>query len=201
MPGKTGTKLQKAMPYLLIGLALLGFVASFALTYDKIQVLKNPHYIPDCNINPIISCGSVMKTQQANLFGVPNTIYGIIGFSALITVGVLMLAGGKFKRWFWQLMQLGVSAGLIFVIYLFYQGIYRIDAVCPWCFVTWLTVSALFLYVTVYNLGERIVVLPKRCDQAVAFVQKHSGDILVVWFLIIISLILNHFWYYWKTLI
>lgn len=189
------------MPYLLIGLALLGFVASFALTYDKIQVLKNPHYIPDCNINPIISCGSVMKTQQANLFGVPNTIYGIIGFSALITVGVLMLAGGKFKRWFWQLMQLGVSAGLIFVIYLFYQGIYRIDAVCPWCFVTWLTVSALFLYVTVYNLGERIVVLPKRCDQAVAFVQKHSGDILVVWFLIIISLILNHFWYYWKTLI
>ena len=32
------------------------------------------------------------------------------------------------------------------------------------------------------------------------FIQKHHGDILITWYLIIIGLILNHFWFYWKTL-
>ncbi len=198
---KTGTNLQKALPYLLIGLAIVGFVASFALTYDKIQVLKNPHYVPDCNINPIISCGSVMDKQQANLLGIPNTIYGIAGFSVLITVGVLMLAGGKFKRWFWWLMEAGVTAGLGFVIYLFTQGIYRIGAVCPWCFAVWLAVSALFVFVTAYNLTEKHIMLPNKLAPVSRFYQKHYGDILVVWYLLIVFLILNHFWFYWKTLI
>jgi hypothetical protein len=30
---------------------------------------------------------------------------------------------------------------------------------------------------------------------------RHHGDILLLWFLIIVALILKRFWYYWSTLI
>lgn len=193
--------LQKALPYIIIICGILGFIAAFALTYDKIQVLKDPSYNPNCNINPVLSCGSVMKTEQASLFGVPNTIFGIAGFSVLITVGIMMLAGAKFAKWFWWGMQAGVTAGFIFFIYLFFQGVYRINAICPWCFVVWMIMIPLFLYVSLYNLREKNITLPKRLDKSVAFAQRHHGDILAGMYIVIFFILLTHFWYYWKTLI
>ena len=77
-------KLEQIVPYILIGTALIGLLASFVLTYDKIQVLMNPLFDPGCNINPVLSCGSVMKTSQASLFGIPNSIFGI-AYSAVDT--------------------------------------------------------------------------------------------------------------------
>jgi uncharacterized membrane protein len=77
--------LPRVLPYILIVAGIIGCIASFVLTYDKIQVLQNANYEPSCNINPILSCGSVMKTEQASLFGVPNTVFGLVAYSMLFT--------------------------------------------------------------------------------------------------------------------
>lgn len=201
MAKKRELTLQKALPYIIIFCGILGFIAAFTLTYDKIQVLKNPNYDPNCNINPVLSCGSIMKTEQASLLGVPNTIFGIAGFSVLITIGIMMLAGAKFAKWFWLGLQAGVTVGFIFFIYLFFQGVYRIGAICPWCFVVWMIMIPLFLYVSLYNLREKNITLPKSFDKPVAFVQRYHGDILAGMYLIIFLLLLTRFWYYWKTLL
>jgi len=58
----TGISWQKALPYLLVTGGVIGIVASFALTYDKVQLLQHAGYKPSCNLNPVLSCGSVMKT-------------------------------------------------------------------------------------------------------------------------------------------
>jgi uncharacterized membrane protein len=201
MAKKKEITLQKVLPYIIIICGILGFIASFALTYDKIQVLKDPSYNPNCNINPVLSCGSVMKTEQASLFGVPNTIFGIAGFSVLITVGIMMLAGAKFAKWFWWGLQAGVTAGFFFFVYLFFQGVYRIGAICPWCFVVWMIMLPLFLYVSLYNLREKNITLPKNFDNVVSFAQRYHGDILASMYVVIFLILLTHFWYYWKTLI
>ncbi len=57
-----------------------------------------------------------MKTEQASLFGIPNTIFGIMGFTALATFGTLMLSGAKFKKWIWQIAQLAATVGVIFTV-------------------------------------------------------------------------------------
>lgn len=193
--------LPQVLPWILIITGIIGLLASFILTYDKIQVLKDPSYNPLCNINPIFSCGSVMDTEQASLFGVPNTIFGLVGYAVIITTGVILLAGAKLKRWYWQGMQIGATIGVVFMHYLFFQGVYRINAICPWCFVVWMITIPLFWYLTLYNLRQKNIVLAKRAEPVNAFAQRHHGDILIVWYLIIFGILLTHFWYYWKTLI
>lgn len=194
--------LARLLPYLLILFGIVGFIASFVLTYDKIHVLKNPNYDPGCNINPILSCGSVMKTEQASLFGVPNPVFGLVGFAVLTTLGICLLAGTLFKRWLWVGLQAGVTLGVIFMHYLFFQGVYRIGAICPWCFVVWMVMIPCFWLLTVHNLRERHMILTGKLGrQVVAFASTNAGNILVLWYVIIFAILLQHFWYYWSTLI
>lgn len=56
----------------------IGFLAAFTLTVEKIALLKDPSYSPSCSINPVLSCGSVMTTSQAEVFGFPNPLLGIM---------------------------------------------------------------------------------------------------------------------------
>lgn len=188
--------LEKAFPYILITSGMLGLLASFALTIDKIKILKDPNYIPDCNINPIFSCGSVMNSPQAEFLGVPNTIFGIVAFSVILTVGFGLIFGAKYKPLFWKLFNLGIMAGLGGVIYLFYQGVYRINAICPWCALTWVVVIALTMYVTLWNLRNKHLIEPKQLKKPVAFLQKNHTGVLLLIYVAIIVLLLNHFWYY-----
>lgn len=198
---KPQLSIQKTLPYLLVAVGIIGLIASFVLTYDKIHVLTDKGYEPSCNINPILSCGSVMKTEQASLLGVPNTVFGLIAFSMLLTFGFLLAGGAKVKKWVWIGAQVAATVGVIFMHYLFFQGVYRINAICPWCFVVWIITIPTFWYITLYNLHERNINLPASMSKLSAFVQKHHGDILVVWYLVILGILLEHFWYYWSTLI
>lgn len=193
--------IKKYTPYILVVAGILGCVASFILTYDKIQVLINPAYDPSCNINPILSCGSVMRTEQASLLGVPNTIFGLMGFTALITLGVILLGGCKFKRWIWQGAQLSATAGMLFMHYLFFQGVFRINAICPWCFVVWVITIPSFWYITLYNVVESNLPTPKCLRSFEAALVRYHLEILIVWYLVILAIIAEHFWYYWSTLL
>ena len=190
--------LPKVLPYILIIAGVIGIIASFALTYDKIHVLTDNSYEPSCNINPILSCGSVMKTEQASMFGVPNTIFGLMAFSMLLTFGILLATGVKVNKRVWHAAQIAATAGLVFMLYLFFQGIYRIHAICPWCFSVWMITIPTFWYITLYNLRERNLFLPSILS---GYLQRHHGDILIACYLVIFGLILEHFWYFWSTLI
>ena len=53
-------------------------LASLTLTVEKIELLIDPSYVPSCSINPVLSCGSVMVTHQASVFGFPNPLIGIV---------------------------------------------------------------------------------------------------------------------------
>lgn len=74
-------------------LALLGLAAAFALTVDRVKLLQDPDHVPSCNFNPVLSCGSVMVTDQAQVFGFPNPFLGLIGFGVLVILGVLFARG------------------------------------------------------------------------------------------------------------
>lgn len=191
--------LPRVLPYILIAMSVIGFFASFILTYDKLQILQDVNYDPFCNINPILSCGSVMDTDQASLFGMPNTIFGLIAYSMLFTFGVLLAGGAKVKRWVWVGAQIAAVAGVVFMHYLFFQGVYRINAICPWCFVVWMVTIPIFWYITLYNLREKNIKLPSSLQPMADFAQRHHGNVLVVWYLAIFGILLERFWYYWST--
>lgn len=191
------TNLAKVLPWILILCGIIGFMASFTLTVDKMEILKNPNYNPICNINPVLSCGSVMKTKQAELFGFDNSFMGLAAFSVLITVGAAMVAGAQMKRWFWQGLQGGVTFGLIFVHWLIFNSLYRIHSLCPFCMVVWVVTITTFVYVTLYNMEHGNIKLKEKHTKAFAFVKRHHVDLVLFWLLIIAALILKQFWYYY----
>lgn len=191
---KTTYKWMQYFAWMLVVLGLVGLVASFILTIERIELLKNPEFIPSCNINPLLSCGSIMKTPQAAAFGFPNPLIGIMSFPLVITAGVVLLAGGKLKKWFWQLFNLGTLLGLLFVHWLIYQSVFNIGALCIYCMVVWTVVIPIFLYTTLWNLNQGNCKTPKACRSTVAFANRHHASILLVWYLLILGTILVQFW-------
>lgn len=190
------SKLDRILPWILIFAGTVGIIAAFIITEDKAKLLEDPNYKPSCSLNPVVSCGSVMESEQAKAFGFPNPYIGLIGFPVLITLGVLLLANSKFKRFIWLGLNAGLLFGVGFVHWLFYQSVYDIQALCMYCIAVWIVIILSFWYVTLYNLRHKNIVLPKKIQPVEKFVQKHHLDILLFWYLTITVLILHHFWYY-----
>lgn len=189
--------LDRVIPWMLVIGGVIGMICSLIISIDKVKLLQNPNFKPSCDLNPIVSCGSVMASKQGSAFGFPNPWLGLAAFATLVTVGMGIFAGAKFKRWFWLGLIAGISLGLIFAYWLLYESVYRIHALCPYCLTVDVVVITLFWYVTLYCFDQKFIVLPKRFDKAVAFARRHHLDILFVWFLVTIVIILKHFWYYY----
>lgn len=193
----SGLTLTRAIPWILIVTGAIGLICSFILTVDKMHVLDDPSYRPGCDLNPILSCGSVMDSTQSAALGFENTFIGLAGFAVVVTTGVVLLAGARLKRWYWLGMQAGLTFGILFVHWLIYNSLYRIESLCPFCMVTWVIVITSFWYVTLYNIQEKHLRTRGRIAQVATFVRRHHLDILVLWFLLILALILIKFWYYY----
>ncbi len=196
------TKLSKWLPWLLVIGSTIAVISASIISYEKVQLAENPDHTQICDINPIISCGSVMQSDQAGaFFGFPNPYIGLVGYAIVATLGVVLLTRFTLKRWLWQGMQLGLLFAVSFCMWLFYQAVYEIGALCIWCMIVWAVTIAMFWYTLLQNLRTGAVPTPKGWEKFVAFLQRHHLDILIAWYLIIIGLILHHFWYYFGTLI
>ncbi len=193
---------RRALPiYLVIG-GVVGLLASFSLSLEKLASLADPTRTALCDINPVLSCGSVMDSAQASLFGIPHSFIGIGLFSALITVGVLLLTGSKLAQWIWATL-IGVSVlGFLAVQYLVYQSIFVLQALCPWCMVVWLIVVPIFFGVTAYVMRHKLLALENSAiRKSLSFINNHGGLLLTIWFIIVAYLIIVQFWFYWSTLL
>ena len=197
-PAQSIARFKRILTPLLIGGGSLGLLASFKLTLDKMAVLANPSYVPSCDINPVVTCGSVIESAQGAAFGFPNPFLGLAGFAVVVTIGMSLLAGAKYPRWFWLGLQLGVTFGVVFVHWLIWQSLYTIGALCPYCIVVWTVTIPIFWYVTLHNLQAKNITIPAKFSK---FISKYHTEILLLWFLVIVSLILKRFWFYWTTLL
>jgi uncharacterized membrane protein len=175
----------------------IGLLASMTLTVEKINILLNPSYVPSCNINPIMSCGSVMTTSQASVLGFPNPLLGIVGFTVVVITGVLAATKVPLPRWYWAGLDLGVLVGAVFVHWLIFQSLYRIGALCPYCMVVW--VVTLTLLVVVTSIAFRASLEGSTAVVRVLFQWRWS--IAVLWFTGVFLLIMVRFWNYWSTLV
>jgi len=200
-PQRPENHLVDVLPWLLLIAGIIAMIASIMLSVEVFNRLKNPHYVPVCNLNPILSCTSVADSWQSHLFGFPNYFIGIAGYAAVAAVGGALLAGAKFKRWFWQLVESGLLLATVFITWLQFETLYRIGALCIFCMIVWVCTIPIFWYTTLYNFQAGNITTPKRAQRAIAFARRHHADILIIWFLIIILLIGKRFWYYWHTLI
>lgn len=175
---------------------VVGLIASVTLTVEKINILVNPSYVPSCSINPVLSCGSVMATPQAALFGFPNPLLGIAAFTVVVVTGVLAVSKVVLPQWYWIGLSVGTLLGAGFVHWLIFQSLYRIGALCPYCMVVWAVTIPLLVVVA------SIAFRPVIGRVAVARGLYHwRWSITALWFTAVILLIVARFWDYWSTLL
>lgn len=134
----------------LIIASIIGWWAAFQLTLDKFIQLENPAADLNCNVSVMIQCGKNLESWQGEVFGFSNPIIGLTAWMAPMVVGVALLAGARFPRWFWALFGLGVTLGVVFVGWLIGQSIYGLRSLCPWCMLTWSVMIPTFIATIVH---------------------------------------------------
>lgn len=167
--GSSLPTMTQARPFgwLLVITGAVGWLAAGTLVLEKLAVLQDPNHVTVCDVNPWISCGEVMKTWQSSLFGFPNMFIGIVAFAVVITVGMALLAGAQFGRWFWVGLQTGVTLGFVFVVWLWSQALYDIHVLCPFCMIVWAAMIPMFVWTTVRNVVHGVIPLPAKATRVV----------------------------------
>jgi uncharacterized membrane protein len=191
----SGVAVRPASAWWVLIAGVAGLAASLTLTVEKIRQIADPGYIPSCSINPVLSCGSVMKTAQAEAFGFPNPLIGIVAFTVVVVTGVLAVTKVALPRWYWTGLTAGTLLGTGFIHWLIFQSLYRIGALCPYCMVVWAVTIPLLVVVS------SIAVQPERRGAAARLVHQWRWSLTALWFTALILLILVRFWNYWSTLI
>lgn len=138
----------------------LGWLAAFSLTLERIHVATTPTATLSCDLNIFISCKSVMLTDQAKLLGFPNSLIGLAAFMAPIFLGFAILAGARFKVWFWRVYLVGLTLGFAFVLWLFIQSTFVIHVLCPYCMVAWVAMIPLFWRSVLWAVDQEIIPVP-----------------------------------------
>ena len=98
----------------------------------------------------MLSCGSIITTDQASAFGFPNPILGLIGFPVVISRWAFCCSPRSNCRVGVAGLNLGALFGFGFAIWLITQSLYVIGA-RAWCMVVWAATIPVFWMVTADN--------------------------------------------------
>ncbi|WP_084352221.1 vitamin K epoxide reductase family protein [Millisia brevis] len=176
-------------------LGVVALIASFALIVERVRLLIDPSYVPSCSLNPVLSCGSVMTSWQASLFGFPNPLIGLMSFAVVVTIGVLAAARVSLPRWIWGGLAIGTLLGAIFVHWLIFQSLYRIGALCPYCMVVWACVMPILV------IACDRALLAGSDNQFFYWIRQWRWSLLTLWYVAVVILALARFWDYWSSLL
>lgn len=179
----------------LLVFGVLGLLASFLLSVERIEQLVNPDSQLFCDVSAIFNCSTVMQTWQAKVFGFPNSFIGLMAYPVVITLAVAGLANVRFPRWFMVLAQIFFGLGLLFAYWLFFQSMYVIQVLCPLCLVVTASTTLLFEALLRYNLRENTFSLPAHMHKKVlAWLKKDYDKLLAgAWLVLMLALVLLQF--------
>ena len=122
---------------LLSGLGL--WIATYFTAVSYKWVSPDVKWIPQfCQLKEK-TCQLVVHTPRAKLFGVPNSVFGMVLYAYLI----LFFLGVPLPRW---IAFVGTGLAVVRSIYLAYSLIFVTKIPCPLCFTSHLINTTLFIY-------------------------------------------------------
>ncbi len=132
--------------FILALLSLFGIADAAYLTYEHYQQVT-----PPCTVNhllPIASdCGKVLRSSYSVMFGIPLAVFGIIQYSFLLLVIILLAVYRKKIFAYWVILQSMIGA--IFSLYFMYIQIGILKSICTYC-----TLSALISFVIFFLVAK-----------------------------------------------
>jgi uncharacterized membrane protein len=192
-------KNEKRTRLIIFGLMLIfsicALIAAFELSIDEIQKLQNPNAVLSCSINIVLNCSTVMQTWQSHVFGFPNMFLGLMAFPVLMTIAVLGLSGVKFPRWFLISSNIVLILGLIFSYWLFFNSVYVIQVLCPWCLLVTTSTTVMSAAYLHFNLKENTFKLKDELNKRIQYFLSsgYHQMIVLAWIALMVVLVFMKF--------
>lgn len=179
----------------MLAFGIIGLIASFVLAVEEFHLLKDPTTTLSCSFNLVLNCSTVMQTWQATVFGFPNMFIGLMAFPIVIVVAALGLAEARLPRWFYIFANLGFLLGAIFAYWLFFNSLYDIQVLCPWCLIVTFSTTILLATITSYNLKENTFGIAKSTNNTLqAYLAKDYHKLIVAsWLVLMAALVVLKF--------
>ncbi|MAU33595.1 vitamin K epoxide reductase [Candidatus Saccharibacteria bacterium] len=180
---------------LMLAAGAVALAAAFVLTLEKFHLYEEPDAVLSCSINLVLNCSTVMQTWQSEVFGFPNMVIGLMAYAVVVTVAVVGLAGAKLPRWFWIAANIGFLLGTIFSYWLFFQSVYAIQVLCPWCLLVTASTTIIFSTMLHFNLKHNIFQFKRAANERV---QRFLGGgyhqmIVLGWLALMVALVVLQF--------
>jgi uncharacterized membrane protein len=168
--------------------SVASLVASFVLSVDALRLAEDPGADLGCDLNAVLSCGTVASSWQSSVLGFPNAFLGLMTEPVVITLAVAGLAGVRFPRWFMVSAQAVYTVGLGFAYWLFHQAMFDIGALCPWCLTVTLATTLVFFEMTYLNVRDRNLRLPRRVQDLLEDAIRSNLDLfaMTAWILVLV---------------
>lgn len=113
--------------------SLVGLLASFVQTVERIEYAKNAKLALRCNINGVFSCSSVFDAWQSSVFGFSNSLMCIVFFAISLGAAIAALSGSSLHKNY-RLILWGASVFFLgFGAWYIWQSAYVINALCIFC--------------------------------------------------------------------
>lgn len=170
--------------------AFFGSLAAFTLSVETFHLLKEPGAVLSCSINTVLNCASVMKTPQAELLGFPNSFLGMIGFPIFFFFALTALMGVKYTKSVITILFLGALGAFVFAMWLFFDSVYVIQILCPWCLLTTVSTILVFAGFARLFLQQNGLRLSKKTHKNIQSLLDNQYDIVITASLLVILLFL-----------
>lgn len=181
----------RALGWVLGVASVLGLVASFELTVERskqaIALAKGEPYSASCDVNALLSCGPVMLTPEAEIFGFPNSLLGLVTFGAMLAAAGAILCGNKFSPVFWWALLLGQAGGIVMVHFLAYTSMFELHVLCPWCILTWFATIPAFVVTFAHVVSAQVVRLPGKVGSVARTLADYYPIVLLGWLGLIVA--------------
>ena len=189
-------KTERTVFWIILVSALAALSAAFVLSLEKIHLLQNPDAILSCSINVVLNCSTVMQSWQSHVFfDIPNMYIGLMAFPVIVTVAVAGLWGAKFPKTFLVTANVGVLLGTIFSYWLFFNSLYVIQVLCPWCLIVTTSCTFMLAAFTHLNLKQDNFNFKKKVNEKIQKFLKAGFHQLVVasWLVLMVILVVVQF--------
>lgn len=170
--------------------SLIALIAALDLSIEKIRLLQNPEAQLSCSVNAVLNCASVMKTPQASVLGFPNSYLGLMYFPIVAAFALTGLLGTAFNRRAVLILEAMSALALAFSYWLFFQSVYVIQILCPWCLLVTLSMTVIFAGLTHYMLQGNYLRLSKSQRNGIEeFIKQGYGTLITAAVIVFLALL------------
>lgn len=169
---------------LVLGAGLLGVVGTIWQTVERFASLSGERSSV-CDINTVISCGSVYDHWQSSALGVPNSLIGLPVFAVLVSAALGALLGSR-PSGRYLVVLLGVALFMtVFAFWYMHQSAFSIGALCLFC-------TASMLNIVLAGVGlVRVVDAEGALGEGATARRVHGlvedGTDLLIWFVLVLA--------------